>query len=566
MADTDVEPRRALTHAVATGHIALTAVEQQVFRTCLDALSFHHQSRLKKHQERHGDGGDSATDAPELTVLRVAGGWTRDKLLGRESDDIDFTVDNISGVEFAEALKAYLAAQGSDEKVTTKRLIAQSQHLEVATFELHGRELDVCRLRKEVYGDSRIPEITAGTAVDDALRRDFTINTLFYNITEDVVEDFSDTGLSDLEYGVIRTPIPTEASFAEDPLRAMRAARFAARFGYRFAREVRAAAETPRFRQLFKAKVSAERCGKELEKTIKSVGNPVGAIQALCEFGIFDLVFALPCRYVVDEEHPPLPLCPVPLQHLTWPEIGKISCAVMNTMHSTLHPNPPRLQALGTRNYTREQRKILLLASVCAPFWGYQLPKVTKPWLAGTLCHYVLQVSLKLPGKDCLGAANLLQHAQTVLQVCQQWAQLLVEQEEENRDPKEPPNRLLPEPTQLKQVPSDLVESIGRLMLDLKEQWPLALDLGDVLFKHCSAFPIDRFQPSALLLRWIKTVSGLVGCWKRKPCFDGRAMVSKFKLKGSAVGVALHKQTTWMLTHPNGTAEECEAWLRTQLD
>jgi tRNA nucleotidyltransferase (CCA-adding enzyme) len=68
-----------------------------------------------------------------------------------------------------------------------------------------------------------------GTATEDAYRRDFTINAMFYNIITEQVEDLTAKGLDDLKNGIIRTPLPALQTFKDDPLRLLRAIRFAGR-------------------------------------------------------------------------------------------------------------------------------------------------------------------------------------------------------------------------------------------------------------------------------------------------------------------------------------------------
>lgn len=88
-------------------------------------------------------------------------------------------------------------------------------------------------LRKEEYTQtSRIPTATFGTALEDSLRRDLTINALFYNINTGEVEDFTTHGLKDLKAGLIRTPLCPEQTFKDDPLRILRVFRFAARYNF----------------------------------------------------------------------------------------------------------------------------------------------------------------------------------------------------------------------------------------------------------------------------------------------------------------------------------------------
>ena len=150
------------------------------------------------------NGSRSPSPSKEPTILRVAGGWVRDKLMGLESHDIDIAINNQSGVEFATNLNAYLQSIG--EPVRTLAVIQanpeQSKHLETANVRVFGQELDFVNLRSERYTeDNRIPTMEIGTAYEDALRRDFTINALFYNLNTSSIEDFTGMGLSDLAAG-----------------------------------------------------------------------------------------------------------------------------------------------------------------------------------------------------------------------------------------------------------------------------------------------------------------------------------------------------------------------------
>ena len=77
-----------------------------------------------------------------------------------------------------------------------------------------------------------------GTAKEDALRRDFTINSLFYNLNTETVEDFTEKGVDDLREGLVRTPISAHITFKDDPLRVLRAIRFGSRFHFQIDNEV----------------------------------------------------------------------------------------------------------------------------------------------------------------------------------------------------------------------------------------------------------------------------------------------------------------------------------------
>ena len=171
-----------------------------------------------------------ASECELNTTMRVAGGWVRDKMLGLNSDDIDIALDDMYGSEFSRLLVQKGKANKFD---VIKANSEKSKHLETATLRIKGVPIDFVNLRAERYTEvSRVPDIQAGTAMEDAYRRDLTINALFYNINEDKIEDFTGRGISDLETRTIRTPLDPLQTFLDDPLRVIRAIRFANRFEF----------------------------------------------------------------------------------------------------------------------------------------------------------------------------------------------------------------------------------------------------------------------------------------------------------------------------------------------
>lgn len=112
---------------------------------------------------------------------------------------------------------------------------------------MHGVFIDLVNLRSEKYTeDSRVPVIDIGTPEEDAFRRDLTINSMFYNINEDKVEDHTKLGETDLKEGIVRTPLEPLQTFLDDPLRVLRTVRFATRFDFKIAPEILPAAHDPR--------------------------------------------------------------------------------------------------------------------------------------------------------------------------------------------------------------------------------------------------------------------------------------------------------------------------------
>lgn len=149
-------------------------------------------------------------------------------------------MDNMHGADFAQLLSEHL---GNKNFGVIKQNSEKSKHLETATIRVHGTFIDLVNLRSEKYAeDSRIPVIDIGTAEEDALRRDFTVNALFYNLNEEKVEDLTGKGLEDLRYGRLRTPLEPLQTFKDDPLRVLRAIRFSARLGFAMVPELELAA------------------------------------------------------------------------------------------------------------------------------------------------------------------------------------------------------------------------------------------------------------------------------------------------------------------------------------
>jgi tRNA nucleotidyltransferase/poly(A) polymerase len=224
------------------------------------------------------------------TIVRVVGGWTRDKLLGKQPHDIDLMVDNIGGPEFAKIVTSYLGMSGPH---VIRANPEQSKNLETARMYIplssgNTLEIDVAKTRQDVYQDSsRIPVTVDATAEADSLRRDLTINSIFYNILSKTVEDFTGYGLSDLQNHVIRTPLDPYKTFSDDPLRCLRTLRFSARYGWKITPEVFKALSDPIVRDKLKSKVSRERKGIELKEML-STGYPEVAVDLLFDSGIFE--------------------------------------------------------------------------------------------------------------------------------------------------------------------------------------------------------------------------------------------------------------------------------------
>lgn len=150
----------------------------------------------------------------------VVGGYVRDLYLNRSSKDIDFVCVG-SGIELA---KEVAKAMGKRCSLSVFRTYGTAQ------VKKGSLELEFVGARRESYrSDSRNPEVEQGTLTDDLSRRDFTINAMAISLCADSYGELVDMfdGLTDLHNKIIRTPLDPDITFSDDPLRMMRAVRFA---------------------------------------------------------------------------------------------------------------------------------------------------------------------------------------------------------------------------------------------------------------------------------------------------------------------------------------------------
>lgn len=223
---------------------------------------------------------DSTGELEGPLVLRWAGGWVRDKLLNIPSHDIDTAINLMTGFAFSMKMKEFLedaknlqnhglAAKdvGNLHKIAANP--EKSKHLETTTIKMMGFDVDFVNLRKETYSaESRNPQMEFGNAKQDALRRDATVNALFYNLHTDEIEDFAG-GLEDLKIGLIRTPLEPRQTFMDDPLRVLRLIRFASRLNFVIDPNSEASMGDAAIRDALKLKISRERVGIEVGKMLR---------------------------------------------------------------------------------------------------------------------------------------------------------------------------------------------------------------------------------------------------------------------------------------------------------
>ncbi|MFA3877241.1 CCA tRNA nucleotidyltransferase [Streptomyces sp. MMCC 100] len=221
--------------------------------------------------------------------LALVGGSVRDALLGRLGNDLDFTTD----------------ARPQDVLKIMRPWADAVWEVGIAFGTVGGQkdgwQIEVTTYRSEAYDrTSRKPEVSYGDSVEeDLVRRDFTVNAMAVALPEKVFID-PHGGLDDLAAGVLRTPGTPEDSFSDDPLRMMRAARFAAQLDFEVAPEVVKAMQDMAERIDI---VSAERVRDELNKLILA-SHPRKGLTLLVETGLAERVLPeLPALRLERDEH-----------------------------------------------------------------------------------------------------------------------------------------------------------------------------------------------------------------------------------------------------------------------
>jgi poly(A) polymerase len=209
----------------------------------------------------------------------LIGGYVRDLILKRESKDIDVVCIG-SGIEFAEAF----AAMYPDSHLSVYKNFGTAL---VKTADFH---IEFVGARKESYrADSRKPIVENGTIIDDQNRRDFTINVMALSLNEDNLGELIDPfgGVEHLEKKIIKTPLEPNITFSDDPLRMMRAIRFATQLKFDISPETFEAIIQNAERIKI---ISAERIADELNKIILSE-TPSYGFKLLYHAQLLDIIF-----------------------------------------------------------------------------------------------------------------------------------------------------------------------------------------------------------------------------------------------------------------------------------
>lgn len=219
-------------------------------------------------------------DETDNTEVYVIGGYVRDKLLKRaDKKDIDIVVKG-NGIEFAQKLA---------NKLKIKKLSIYKTY-GTAMFQFEDTELEFVGARKESYSpESRNPKVEQGSIEDDQKRRDLTINALAISLNKETYGEITDpfNGIEDLHYRTIRTPLDPDITFSDDPLRMMRAIRFASQLDFIIDDECFEAIKRNKHRIEI---ISAERIHTELNKILLSKQPSIG-LKLLFDSELLEIIF-----------------------------------------------------------------------------------------------------------------------------------------------------------------------------------------------------------------------------------------------------------------------------------
>lgn len=556
--DTDAEPLTWPTQIVGFGK-ARNSPTSQILQLELDDEEIRLFDSLSKAAKALEDGSlatHSMKNAQtshynqQAVQVRVAGGWVRDKLLGLTTHDVDVALDTCTGVEFAHAVKDYIAhfQETNDQKKCGKIGViaanpAQSKHLETATMKIHGIEVDFSNLRHETYAeDSRIPTTVIGTPIEDSYRRDFTMNALYYNLQTKQVEDWTRRGLRDLlQTKVVVTPLEAYQTFHDDPLRVLRAIRFAVRFDMNVAEDLKKTAMDVQIHNELHRKVSRERVGKELEGMLSGKhADPQKALQMICDLQLAGGVFCVPPPSVTTRgKIGQVRLQQVPyqgenetdlahLRQLAWEEARECLIVLRGLLEQ--FPSSPKA------GHSTIDTRLVFLAAVLLPYQHLQYEEKNK---VKYVAEYMMRDGIKFKNKDVQGIVTLTVNIDDMVQLLQ------------HRPEKSASVRL----------------QAGLLLRNAKELWVTLLMVATVALIRRDGEDDPAIDWRARATEWYTTIMDsleLEECWKVKPLMNGKELMRELGLdKGPQVGTYNQEQVHWMLMNPRGTLQDCKAYLKT---
>lgn len=468
---------------------------------------------------------NAANAGKEPLMLRITGGWVRDKILGFDSHDLDIAVNTMTGEQLALGLSDFLTRNHQLYGITPHSIHKidknpeKSKHLETATTKLFGIEVDFVNLRSEEYtNDSRIPVVAFGTPKQDALRRDATLNALFYNIQCDKIEDFTGTGIEDLKRGVLRTPLPPRQTFLDDPLRVLRLIRFASRFGFIIDPETYQAMQDPEINKAFEIKISRERVGAEMQKILQGP-NPLLGLKLIQGANLQNVIFhwhSDPVIIAYNRENVDMTEALEAYQ-----KFSKHIALVLEKLPVLLN-SFPKIQNDWDTQPTFKQN--FLLSIILAPFRGIKIVWNPQKLLnrEAPITESIVKDGLKLGKNDSELISKCVESHLA-------YNKMVLKFESLSRS------------------------EIGLVIRDFKGDWELA-HLANLALAYCfDETSLGQYQ------NFYKFVfnENLENSHLLKPLIDGKSLSKRLKIKpGRWMGGVVSEMIKWQLDNPTATEEE----------
>lgn len=588
------------TSSVPVSSFQLTRKEEILFEVLLGAVS-----------------NVNDKDKNNITI-RVAGGWVRDKVLigatavdvnhinidsskeeEKEFEDIDIALSGISGVEYAQVLRAYMeqlfkddspifkdpcliscasnnnnskADEDNNNKKKKKKkknndsnnnnvnklegfmhkigVISanpdQSKHLETATMNIFGYDIDFVHLRaNEIYNDeNRIPTFQIGTPLEDALRRDFTINTLFFNLNTRKVEEYVKHSLTHLlKDKIIQTPIDANITFQDDPLRILRGVRFAVRYNCVLSQNfIMAASDREHIHPALETKVSRERVGKEIEGMItgKNANFPK-ALHLLYDLGLAPIVFAIPPKelhYNPDNDETTLDILTTIKQK--WTECEQC-LVILEQMLPILRKHDEKIDY-----------RMLYLASFLLPWFQsmYKPDRKKYPNKIHNYINWIFRKSLKFKNKDVTDILLFVQCVKDLQSII-----FFSEEKEVQVDNEET-------------ITTELIRQnqynvrIALVLKRLKDQWHTCFFLATLAEIFCTT-PTTTLLLNQSLQKYQQILQSHDKCWSTIiPFYNGKELSKLMNLpRGPLIGFYLQEQYKYLVAVSIISKEEKEVLL-----
>ncbi|KAH9601538.1 tRNA nucleotidyltransferase/poly(A) polymerase [Trypanosoma melophagium] len=490
-------------------------------------------------------------------TLRVAGGWVRDALLGLHSQDIDIAIESpesrhISGEVFAREVSAFQEAIGLTARtVSVIRVNPElSKHIETATVCVYDTPIEFCALRHDEYtkSDSRIPVVRPATPLEDAQRRDYTINALFYNLHTMEVEDYT-TGLEDLQRRILRCPLNPRETFSDDPLRLLRGVRFIGQLGelnFTLDESITQCVDEELLGKIT-LKVSRERIGKEVTKML-SGPFPEKCVELLFNLGILQRVL-LAELYVKSSKKGHVTAEVERIEYLALTGItSKDNLECLCLLNSTLAPLFSMSGSPLKLSLSSSEKIIAMLFILCLPFYR----GVFSDELADRLYALCLN-GLKLP----------LAYYNTLKRMMDAYNRLLIQ--------KLNISCILEQGIKM-EVKNTIFE--GLCDLNDKKIFPSAFKIvlsayilieekKDLLYSKNVEMTSDFISK---IWNILEQESGLLDAVSRHLPLKGNELSTLVPLDPQYIGPALLALRRYMMFHPNASKDEMILWLRNEKD